>query len=37
VFDVLKQARLPCGILPDAICAENCAMYLDTKDSSRER
>jgi hypothetical protein len=37
VFDVLKQVRVPCATLPGAICTQNCAMYLNTRDSSRER
>ena len=37
VFDVLKQSRVPCAILPGAICAQNSAMLFDTRDSSRER
>jgi hypothetical protein len=37
VFDVLKQVRVPSAILLGAICAQNCAMFFDTQDSSGER
>ncbi len=37
VFDVLKQARVPWVLLPGTICAQNCAMLFDTRDSSGER
>ncbi len=37
VFDILEQGRVPCAILPGAICAQNSAMLFDTRDSSRVR